>query len=402
MAYGQTHTQPLPTVGATAGTTYATYINAVLSEIRTTLDAKVTPAGMDMSADLSMRSGADYYGVTNAHRLGLYSQAAALSAGTYPTALYAAGGNLYFNDDSGNQIQVTSAGAVNVASAGGITSAGGYGSSGVEVNWDTSLYHFYSAASTYSDIRVRGVKLDDTSANWIRLLAPSLSADYTITFPAAVPATNNTVVACSTTGTLTFTATPTVTSLTTTGAVSVGTTLGVTGAATLSSTLGVTGLITATGGVTCAANKDVTLSGTGKIVHGSRTLVISGVDLRPFDHASASADTNYSVANGLVVSPGGNFSYGCTIPLPTGTTVTNIAWTFVSGTGSDTNFFQVYNSTDGLMESDSSSASGTINNADNFTMEAGKAYALMYTSSGAHSAGTESVEKIVITYQTDA
>lgn len=46
------------------------------------------------------------------------------------------------------------------------------------------------------------------------------------------------------------------------------------GTATFSSTLGVTGLITATGGITCAANTHVTVSGTGLYKHGTQTLVI--------------------------------------------------------------------------------------------------------------------------------
>jgi hypothetical protein len=42
----------------------------------------------------------------------------------------------------------------------------------------------------------------------------------------------------------------------------------------MSSTLGVTGLITATAGATAAANQHITVSGTGRFKHGSRTMVI--------------------------------------------------------------------------------------------------------------------------------
>lgn len=69
------------------------------------------------------------------------------------------------------------------------------------------------------------------------------------------------------------------------GNATVGGTLGVTGATTLASsavtgnetvggTLGVTGLITATAGVTAAANQHVTVSGTGKFKHGTKTVPV--------------------------------------------------------------------------------------------------------------------------------
>jgi hypothetical protein len=128
-------------------------INAVLTEIRATLDAKVTPAGLDVNADLSLRSGGTRYGLTDAHRVSLFNQASALSAATYPSAVYSLSGELYYNDASGNQIAITAGGAVNVSATGGITGAG-YGTGGVEVNWDAGAtsYHFYSAAATYAAV----------------------------------------------------------------------------------------------------------------------------------------------------------------------------------------------------------------------------------------------------------
>lgn len=47
-----------------------------------------------------------------------------------------------------------------------------------------------------------------------------------------------------------------------------------TGAVTMASTLGVTGFITATAGLTAAPNQHVTVSGTGRFQHGTRTIVV--------------------------------------------------------------------------------------------------------------------------------
>lgn len=57
---------------------------------------------------------------------------------------------------------------------------------------------------------------------------------------------------------------------------SVAGTLSATGAASLGSTLGVTGLVTATAGLTAAANQHVTVSGTGQFKHGLRTRYVGG------------------------------------------------------------------------------------------------------------------------------
>jgi hypothetical protein len=61
------------------------------------------------------------------------------------------------------------------------------------------------------------------------------------------------------------------------GASSFNSTLGVTGAVLMSSTLGVTGLITATAGLTCAANQHINQSGTGEHKHGDKVLPMSAL-----------------------------------------------------------------------------------------------------------------------------
>lgn len=58
------------------------------------------------------------------------------------------------------------------------------------------------------------------------------------------------------------------------GAWTFGSTVGITGNTTVGGTLGVTGLITATAGLTAAANQDIKTSGTGRHKHGTMTLMI--------------------------------------------------------------------------------------------------------------------------------
>lgn len=238
-SYGTAHVAPSPTVSVTLGPTYATLVNAVLAEFRTTLNAKVTPSGMDMNANLSMLSGAVRYGLTDLGFAKFYAQPTLLTAASTPGAVQMNSvGDLYFNNLSGNQIQVTS-GTTLAGTAGSITGAG-YGSGGVVVNWDagTSAYQLKSGsgADAYAHAAVNDLLLNDGSGNFLRVAAPAMAADYTITLPAAVPAATGTL--------LQFT---------------------VGGVASFANT-GLTD-------VALAANSHVTISGTGRYKHGDITLV---------------------------------------------------------------------------------------------------------------------------------
>lgn len=202
MAYGDSLGVTLPTVLVTPGATAAGMINAAIQACVDRLESQVTVAGLDINADLSMQSGATPFGLIDVHRVSFYDQASALSAVTYPQALYAVGSDLYFNDDAGNQVRIVTAGAVDVSSVGGITGAG-YGVSGVEVNWDGTNYNFKNAsgADAYTAVVVDDVLLRDGSGNAVRLAAPALAADYTMTLPNAVPAATS-VMTLGSTGTV--------------------------------------------------------------------------------------------------------------------------------------------------------------------------------------------------------
>lgn len=248
MAYGDDITDPTPTVSVTAGPAYAQQINTLLASLLAVVESKVTPGGFAMSSDLTFRSadGSAWYGPTNQKYSRFADQSALLPAATYPGALYTYLGELYYNDSAGNQVKVTNGGLVSAA-AGNITGAG-YGAGGKEVNWDDAnlTYRMRSGTATdsFADVSLDDLLLNDGSGNFVRVTAQAMGADYTLTLPAAVPASNNTMVQMSTGGTLSASATPTIDGLTSVG------------------------LITAQVGVTASANQDMTVSGTGRYNHG--------------------------------------------------------------------------------------------------------------------------------------
>lgn len=191
MTYGTEMNLTVPTIdGVATEAEAAPLINECLLALIARLETKVTPAGMDITSDLSMASGGVSYGLDDAKRVGLAAESAAISAATYPGTLYRVGSNLYYNDGSGNQVQITAGGAVNVSTTGGITGTN-YGVTGKEVNWDdvNSRYRMRSGTGTndYADVSLSDVLFSDGSSNFVRLQAPAIAADYTLSLPLALP-----------------------------------------------------------------------------------------------------------------------------------------------------------------------------------------------------------------------
>lgn len=208
MTYGTSLGVAMPVVGAPGpGTALATQINATVQAIIDRLETKVTVAGMDINADLSLRSGADDFGLVDVHRVELVDVLSALSAVTYPGVLYRVGSDLYFNDAAGNQVRIVTGGGIDVSSVGGITGSG-YGSGGIEVNWDGTNYRLRdgTGADDFAALECDDVLLRDGSSHKVRLGAAAMAADYNFTLPAAVPAAQR-YLSMDTSGNITTTAT---------------------------------------------------------------------------------------------------------------------------------------------------------------------------------------------------
>lgn len=318
MSYGTSLGITLPTVGVTAGPTWATNLNTALSTVISVLETKVTPAGMDINADLSYRSSGTSYRAKDVKALSLTNQDSVLAAATYATTLFSSDsdGELYYNDNAGRQVQITTNGAVNVSTSGGITGTG-YGASSVEVNWvaASSRYDMKSGAGAndYASVLANDILLNDGSANTLTIAAPSLAADYTLTLPNAVAASNGSLVTMSTAGALAATMAPSVTTVTTSG------------------------LITAGGGVTASADQHVTVSGSGKFKHGARELCISGANFHPSAETTDFTRQTYITHNSAT-----DADYVAAIPLPVGCRITSIVIYMTHGTGTGNRTYTLY------------------------------------------------------------
>lgn len=183
MSYGTPISSPLPTIGQSAAVE-AGDLNTLLTEIITRLQGKVTPSGMSINADI------DFFGDYGPHSLRRVSFDNQTDPVTDGRTLWFSGNELYVNTPGGN-VQITNAGALNLAATGQITGSG-YGSNGKEFNWDNANLRFKaksgSGSDAYANIVMNDLVLNDGSGNFLTLGVPALAADFTWTLPNAQPA----------------------------------------------------------------------------------------------------------------------------------------------------------------------------------------------------------------------
>src|SRR5271165_1148795 len=110
---------PNPNPGADPGPDYAQNIQACYNIIdghnhSAGSGNQINPSGININADLPFGSN----NATLLRSVRLIAQGSPLSGAQDLGCLYVAGVDLYYNDESGNQVQITSAGAVNATSSG--------------------------------------------------------------------------------------------------------------------------------------------------------------------------------------------------------------------------------------------------------------------------------------------
>lgn len=147
---------------------------------------KVPSGGININADLPYGgNGATGLGKSQYNSLG-----AALSGSDNYRSVHVVAGELYYLDASGNAVQMTSGGSV-AGSAGNITGL----VSPATVTFSTNKYTFKDTANSFAVMESADIRLFEDAAgaitNHVVMRSPgSLAATYTMTMPAAVPATS--------------------------------------------------------------------------------------------------------------------------------------------------------------------------------------------------------------------
>lgn len=186
---GEAFTQTVPALG-TAGTAYASTINAILTEVMARLSTKV-PVGSiaPAAADLDMNNQA----VKLMAYAGFYDQGSAPAGAPYGRVVYA-GDEFYVVTPSGT-VKLTEGGAINVTSVGAI--GGDYGGSNpalVEFVDSTDTYEFWEdgGGGVYALVKAAEFHVaDQASGESIRIQPPSLGSTYDLILPEAGPGTGN-------------------------------------------------------------------------------------------------------------------------------------------------------------------------------------------------------------------
>lgn len=195
-------TLPNPTVQV--GPTWASELNSAIQAIdahdhSSGKGIPVPSAGISLNADLPFNS----YNATLLRSTQFQSQGSPISLATDLSCLYASGGDLYYNDGSGNQIKLTASGALNAASIGAIGGLGGTTGSATYSSV-SAKFTFWQASnvSALIDCGAITIRPATVSANGVSIAAANaLSASYQLTLPTGLPASTK-ILSCDASGNL--------------------------------------------------------------------------------------------------------------------------------------------------------------------------------------------------------
>jgi hypothetical protein len=182
----------LPTVSLTPGPLYADENNQAFAVIdahnHTPGNGSPIPSnGISINQDLAFNN----FNATLLRSTRFTDQVSPLALITDVGCLYIAGGNLYYNNQIGQQVQITAGAALNATSIGGI--GGDYVTSTASVFYTSavSTFYFWQAANTpaFLDIGPITIRNDTLNSFGISIAPPlTLSANMSLTLFGSLPA----------------------------------------------------------------------------------------------------------------------------------------------------------------------------------------------------------------------
>jgi len=180
----------LPIPGIETGPQYAIEIDAAFTTVdsHTHIPGQGLPVptlGLNINADLTING----FNLINIRSSRYTSQASPLALSSDLNAVYVSGGNLFFNDGLGNQIQMTILGAVNTSGSGNISGMGATTASAVYTNINHT-FSFFSNTNTpaFFNVGPLSISTNTASPNAVTLTTSgTIPAPYTLTFPDALP-----------------------------------------------------------------------------------------------------------------------------------------------------------------------------------------------------------------------
>ncbi len=190
----------VPTVALDPGPDWANNINADLGVLdqhnhSSGQGVQINPSGLNINSDLTL-NGNNLLDVKSVQFVNLSSPLT--GASPYLNCTYFSGGNLYANDGSGNQVKITSGGAVNATSS-------GISSGTATASFVGGVLVVDQNVNTPGNIQAGSILIGNNTAgsNFITFSAPnSLASNYGITLPPQNSSGATAVVTIDTSGNL--------------------------------------------------------------------------------------------------------------------------------------------------------------------------------------------------------
>jgi hypothetical protein len=182
---------PISTVGEAPGPAWATNIDASLSIVdshnhSSGQGVQINPSGININTNFPLNNN----NATTIRSVNFTPQPSPLALITDIGCLYVSGVDLYYNDESGNQIRITQSGTV-AGSSGTIT---GLPSGTASASYSAGTFTFQGATNTPAAMNVGPVSIGNAVANSKAVtISPNagIAANYNISLPAALPAAVN-------------------------------------------------------------------------------------------------------------------------------------------------------------------------------------------------------------------
>ena len=195
----------IPAVGSTAGPTYATNVNTVLTGILDDLEPSVKAAELNINGDLEINGN----NITEILAAQLAAQGSVLSGASHALKVYSTAGNLYWVNGGGTSVRITDGTGIDATNVDGI--GGDYGGANPANLRYTSVGTFYDVLSdeapndVYAYLQTGDLRVHEVSAglisNYVALKSPtSLGATYTWTLPGALPTSGTRLMTIDSTG----------------------------------------------------------------------------------------------------------------------------------------------------------------------------------------------------------
>jgi hypothetical protein len=178
---------PTPGPGGTPGPQWAQLVNTALQTIDSHdhtpgKGAPIAVGALTINQDLNFAS----FGIIDLNRLTFTPVGSPFTGNNIISVV---NGDLFFNDGSGNQIQLTAGGGLNAASIGGI--GGDYSGSGASMFYTSSVLTFSLTSAPGVPAALNLGDLILTSAdgtNTVTITNPNSGSSYTLSLPDALPA----------------------------------------------------------------------------------------------------------------------------------------------------------------------------------------------------------------------